>query len=302
MKLPEKLNDPAQTKHRRIYEAVNKIIDYLSAKQECRKLCTNGKDTYHDWNINHAGICSSCGQEQNLKNLKSVCDSCYDGDHIQCSGEHCQCACNIAKKEGDLRFIATRSADEPTRVTTGALGGKGHYATPTGDEPIQITRYCASGQHSRTDGKMPKCNCHKEKFTTTSTGGETIYVKAPPFHRPAQAISQSVVEREWAKAFDEKFCRTNKETGKKEDRWFIADCIVARDVKSFIHTQIDLARKEALQEAIEAMPKINLANEHDQERQQVEIEGVNYCLHCIKATGADDYRTEAIKRLKVLMK
>lgn len=37
--------------------------------------------------------------------------------------------------------------------------GKCFIATRSGDNPIQVTKYCSSGQHSRTDGKYPRCKC-----------------------------------------------------------------------------------------------------------------------------------------------
>lgn len=32
-----------------------------------------------------------------------------------------------------------------------------------------------------------------EEYKTTSTDGEMVYVQAPPFHEPAQAVSQSII-------------------------------------------------------------------------------------------------------------
>ena len=50
---------------------------------------------------------------------------------------------------------------------------------------------CQDGNHTSCAYRGCSCPCHVK---TTSTGGEMVYVKAPPFHEPAQAISQSVVE------------------------------------------------------------------------------------------------------------
>jgi hypothetical protein len=45
------------------------------------------------------------------------------------------------------------------------------------------------------------------------------------------------------KRFDEKFTRKNLSTGELEERWFVRET-TAKELKSFLHQELDRARKE----------------------------------------------------------
>jgi hypothetical protein len=77
MNIPRHLDSPVQTKHRKIYETVNKILDYLDEQYEPK-------------------------EERETPIGGSQCNDCYDGDHIQCSGGACECSCRTPKERARL--------------------------------------------------------------------------------------------------------------------------------------------------------------------------------------------------------
>lgn len=53
-----------------IKRLIREVIEE-NGESSCHNICTNGKDTYHQWNMKYAGQCSQCGTYK-LKRKKKI--------------------------------------------------------------------------------------------------------------------------------------------------------------------------------------------------------------------------------------